>query len=130
MFVTRSKYDALYDRYVEMVAQRDDAIEDAKESAASVHQLATAAGRLDLEAVRARALAGQVRSAGRLGRRLMRALRVCARYRAENAALRREVAAARAAYDHAVGLDSPALDMGVHWQQRRSDRVVPKAVES
>lgn len=112
MFVTRARYEALYRRYV--------------------------------EAVRARALAGQVRSAGRLGRRLMRALRACARYRAESAALRREVARYRvsaaadarradslqAAYDHAVGLDSPALDMGVHWQQRRSDRPVPKAVES
>ncbi|MFE7626059.1 hypothetical protein [Streptomyces sp. NPDC057509] len=112
MFVTRSRYDALHARYVEVVEQRDEARQDAASllSAAnlSAYYIATADAPLR--------------------DRLSRALEACTRYRAEAAALRRELAAARAAYDHAVGLDSPALDLGRHWQQRRSDRPVPRAV--
>lgn len=63
------------------------------------------------------------------GNRLDRALRACARYRAENARLRSHLAQLQRGYDAAVGLDEPALDEGVHWQQRRSDMPKPKAVQ-
>jgi MoxR-like ATPase len=125
MFVTRARYEALRARYVEVLDERDAARRSAKESGDSVIQLAASTARAGQEAERGRAVARSLRSASRLGR----ALRACARYRAESAALRQQVAAVLAAYDHAVGLDSPALDMGVHWQQRRSDRPVPKAVD-
>lgn len=150
MFVTRARYDALHARYVEVLDERDAARKSAAESGDSVIQLAASTARAgqDMQAARdllrrseqgrrnLRGLLEHLRDTGSQGvlrtthNRLARALRGCARYRAEAAALRRELATARAAYDHAVGLDSPALDMGVHWQQRRSDRPVPKAVES
>lgn len=63
------------------------------------------------------------------GKRLDRALRACARYRAENARLRSHLAQLQRGYDAAVGLDEPALDEGVHWQQRRADKPRPKAVQ-
>ncbi|WP_328902323.1 hypothetical protein OHR86_22550 [Streptomyces sp. NBC_00441] len=150
MFVTRARYDALYARYVEVLDQRDAAVKSAKESGDSVIQLAASTARAgqDLQLARGllrkseqgrhnlRGLLEHLRDTGSQGvlrtthNRLTRALRACARYRAENARMRRQVAQLHAAYDNAVGLDSPALDMGVHWQQRRSDRPVPKAVES
>lgn len=130
MFVTRSKYDALHARYVEVLAQRDDARKNAKEASDSVIQLAASIDRTGHEASTGRALLAQIRASRSLARRLIRAVEACARYRDDAAALRHQLAQVQAAYDHSVGLDSPALDMGVHWQQRRSDRVVPKAVES
>ncbi|MEW2127069.1 hypothetical protein AB0891_25450 [Streptomyces sp. NPDC007259] len=126
MFVTRARYDALYARYVEVLDERDAARRSAKESGDSVVQLAASTARAGQRAEQARSFARGLHSASRLAR----ALRACARYRAENAQLRRSTVRLQADYDHAVGLDSPALDMGVHWQQRRTDRPVPKAVES
>jgi hypothetical protein len=126
MFVTRARYDALYARYVEVVDERDAARQEAAESSDSVIQLAASAARAGQDAERARALVGQVRSSGRLARRLGRAIRACARYRADAMVLRHQLAVARAQYDHAVGLDSPALDDGARWQERRTDRPVPK----
>lgn len=120
MFVTRSRYDALYRRYVEVVEERDEAREDARSASDSVIQLAARAGRD--AAPTARALLGQVQASRRIARRLMRALRACARYRAEAAVLRRQLATV--AYDNAVELDRPALDLGAGWQQRREDRPV------
>lgn len=130
MFVTRARYNALHARYVDVVEQRDDAVRSARESGDSVIQLAASAARAGQDAARARALVGQVRASGRLARRLARALRGCARYRAEAVALRRQLAAARAAYDHSVGLDAPALDEGAHWQRRREDRPTPRRAAS
>ncbi|MEU1494326.1 hypothetical protein ABZ456_29245 [Streptomyces sp. NPDC005776] len=126
MFVTRSKYDALYARYVEVVDQRDAARKSARESGESVIQLAASTARAGQEAERARAFARGLHSASRLAR----ALQACARYRGDARVLRYQLAAARAAYDNAVGLDSPGLNEGRHWQQRRSDKPRPKAVES
>lgn len=126
MFVTRSRYDALYARYVKVVGQRDAARLSAAESSDSVVQLAASAARAGQEALRARALVGQIRAANRFACRLARAIRACARYRADAMALRHQLAVARAQYDHAVGLDSPALDEGARWQERRTDRPVPK----
>lgn len=56
------------------------------------------------------------------GERLDRALRACARYRADNVRLTRQVATLQARLDSAVGLDAPNLDMGAHWQTRRPDK--------
>ncbi|MCX4540464.1 hypothetical protein [Streptomyces sp. NBC_01565] len=55
--------------------------------------------------------------------RLHRALRACARYRRDEAALARHAVALQQRLDHAVGLDSPALDAGARWQERRLDKV-------
>lgn len=55
--------------------------------------------------------------------RLHRALRACARYRDNEAKLARHAARLQERLDHAVGLDSPALDEGALWQDRRHDKV-------
>ncbi|WP_069743065.1 hypothetical protein [Streptomyces sp. EN23] len=41
---------------------------------------------------------------------------------ADLAAAERRVARLQAAYDNAVGLDNPTLDLGAHWQTRRADK--------
>ncbi|NUS76740.1 MAG: hypothetical protein HOV70_11140 [Streptomyces sp.] len=37
-------------------------------------------------------------------------------------AAERRAARLQAQYDHAVGLDNPSLDLGAHWQTRRTDK--------
>ncbi|THA82768.1 hypothetical protein [Streptomyces sp. A0592] len=54
--------------------------------------------------------------------RLHRALRACARYRADEARLTRHAAGLQARYDHAVGIDHPDVDAGARWQETRIDR--------
>jgi hypothetical protein len=63
------------------------------------------------------------------GDRLDRALRACARYRADNARLTRQVATLQGRLDNAVGLDAPSLDLGAKWQERRTDKPWPKFEE-
>ncbi|MEV6313394.1 hypothetical protein AB0M10_33000 [Streptomyces sp. NPDC051840] len=46
---------------------------------------------------------------------------------ADLAAAERRADLLQKAYDNAVGLDDPALDLGAHWQQRREDK--PQAVK-
>lgn len=60
--------------------------------------------------------------AGQLEARLARALRACARYRADNARLERREQHLQQRLDDAVGLTSPAFDQGAHWQARRADK--------
>lgn len=54
--------------------------------------------------------------------RLDRALRACARYRDAESKLARQNALLQNSYDHAVGLDSPAIEDGARWQERRPDK--------
>lgn len=49
-------------------------------------------------------------------------MRIVARLRTEVAAAERRAARVQAQYDNAVGLDNPTLDLGAHWQNRRSDK--------
>jgi hypothetical protein len=46
---------------------------------------------------------------------------------ADLAAAERRADRLQKAYDNAVGLDAPALDLGAQWQQRRTDK--PQAVK-
>lgn len=131
MFVLRSTHAALKTRYQQVLDQRNEA-----RQAAGAHLRAagfTAGQVITADDVTARYRHGMhvatirgIRLAGRLDRMV----RATARLRAELAAETRRANAAQAAYDHAVGLDSPALDLGAHWQERRSDRPRAKAVES
>lgn len=77
------------------------------------------------DVVRSRAHVLAVIGEARTVARLHRALRACARYRADEARLVGQLALLQAAYDNATGLDDPALDLGVHWQERRSDKPRP-----
>lgn len=85
--------------------QRDDAKADAR---AAQHTMRTAA---------------RLYAAENLAQRLDRALRACARYRQTETKLARRIAELQARHDHAVGLDSPALDAGALWQDRRHDKI-------
>lgn len=76
----------------------------------------------------AAALVGSATRASLMEHRLRRAVLVIVRLRHERAALERQLAALQFRYDTAVGLDSPALDEGARWQERRPDK--PQAVAS
>jgi predicted nucleic acid-binding Zn-ribbon protein len=89
------------------------------------------AARAESEAATARAaLSGQRRLAVDLDnreQRLAQQARVIADLRAELDRANRRADRLQQQYDSAVGLDSPALDDGARWQQRREDK---KAVTS
>lgn len=57
------------------------------------------------------------------GQQLERALEDCAQARADEAKVTARLAVVQQAYDHAVGLDSPAYDADARWQERRPDKV-------
>ncbi|MDT0409905.1 MULTISPECIES: hypothetical protein [Streptomyces] len=63
---------------------------------------------------------------GSLERRLRRLLIACARYRIELRRTQADFAFLQSRYDDALGLTSPAVEMGEHWQTRRSDKTVPE----
>ncbi|MFD3741622.1 hypothetical protein [Streptomyces sp. NPDC058629] len=124
MFVSRRKYDALAADYERVREQRDEAQRNVRAMQSTTR---TAAGQFtaaddELLRVRLAKLADAIRYTGRIAR----LVRIVARLRAEVAAADRRTARVQAAYDSAVGLDNPALDLGAHWQTRRSDR--PRAV--
>lgn len=126
MFVLRSTYRALRADYVRVLEQRDTA---RREHRAARTTTRIAAGQFtNTDDALGRARLARIRDAVRYGARIDRLIRAVAALRTENAQLRRQVTAARAAYDNAVGLDSPALDEGAHWQERRSDKPRPTAV--
>lgn len=56
-----------------------------------------------------------------LAARLDRALRGCARWRAEAAAQARLILDQQRQLDHLLEMDTPDVDAGVLWQQRRAD---------
>ncbi|WP_393057670.1 hypothetical protein [Streptomyces sp. LN549] len=131
MFVLRSTHAALKARYEQVLHQRDIARRDA---AAHLGAAGLTAGQVivaeDVAAMWQHTMSAAIRRNVRLGDRLERMVRATARLRTENAQLHRDLMKVWAAYDNAVGLDSPALDLGAHWQERRSDKPRAKAVES
>ncbi|MEU8473712.1 hypothetical protein [Streptomyces hygroscopicus] len=58
-----------------------------------------------------------------MGRRLDRALRACARYRADTDGQARLIRNQQQLLDTFYGLDTPAIAEGQQWQQRRHDRL-------
>ncbi|MEV5770128.1 hypothetical protein AB0L49_02490 [Streptomyces antimycoticus] len=58
-----------------------------------------------------------------MGARLDRALRACARYRAEVDGQARLIRNQQQLLDTFYGLDTPAVAEGEHWQQRRHDKI-------
>ncbi|WP_371624085.1 hypothetical protein OG245_15345 [Streptomyces sp. NBC_01116] len=120
MFVSRRKYNALAADYERIREQRDEA-----QRAVRAMQTATrtAAGQFTaaddtLNRVRLARLADAIRYTGRIAR----LVRIVARLRGEVGAAERRAYRLQAAYDSAVGLDDPLLDLGAHWQTRRSDK--------
>ncbi|ROQ69208.1 hypothetical protein EDD93_3705 [Streptomyces sp. 840.1] len=108
------------------IAELEDEARGLRYSSRHNAQLADRLTGRDEDRSRAHVLAviGQARTVARLHR----ALRACARYRDHEARLVGRLALLQAAYDTAVGLDDPALHLGVHWQERRSDKPRPTAV--
>lgn len=128
MFVLRSTHAALRADYVRVLEQRDTFRREAQAARTTTR---IAAGQFtNTDDALGRARLARIRDAVRYGARIDRLCRAVAQLRAENAQLRRQVAQLHAAYDHAVGLDNPSLDLGAHWQERRSDKPRAKAVTS
>ncbi|MEU2143584.1 hypothetical protein ABZ741_04635 [Streptomyces globisporus] len=120
MFVSRRKYDALAADYERIREQRDEAQRTVRAMQTATR---TAAGQFTaaddtLNRVRLARLADAIRYTGRI----TRLVRIVARLRTEVAAAERRAARVQAQYDNAVGLDDPTLDLGAHWQTRRSDK--------
>ncbi|MET8297430.1 hypothetical protein ABZW02_25730 [Streptomyces sp. NPDC005180] len=85
--------------------------------------------RLARLAARAEAYAQAYQQAQASDTRRRRLLVACATYRAESANLRalhyeqaRRIRHLETQLDHALGVDSPAVDAGSNWQQRRADK--------
>lgn len=122
MFVTRSRYRALAADYERVLEQRDEALRQARTHLTTTR---TAAGQYTTaDAALERTRLARIRDAVRYGARIDRLARAVARLRVEVAAEVRRADRLQAAYDHAVGLDTPALDLGAQWQQRRTDKPV------
>lgn len=120
MPVSRRKYEQLLADYERIREQRDEAQRNVRAMQTATR---TAAGQFtaaDDELLRTRLakLADEIRFA----RRIARLVQIVARLRTEVAAAERRAARVQAAYDNAVGLDNPALDLGAHWQTRRADK--------
>ncbi|PJN31335.1 hypothetical protein CG717_16350 [Streptomyces sp. CB02613] len=120
MPVSRRKYEQLLADYERIREQRDEAQRNVRAMQTATR---TAAGQFtaaddELLRVRLAKLADEIRFA----RRIVRLVRIVARLRGEVAAAERRTARVQAAYDNAVGLDNPTLDLGAHWQTRRADK--------
>lgn len=127
MFVLRSTHRALKADYQRVLEQRDTARREARTALATTR---TAAGQFtDTDNALFLTRLTRIREAVQYGGRIDRLCRAVAALRTDNAQLHRTVTRLQAGYDNAVGLDSPALDMGAHWQERRSDKPRPKAVQ-
>jgi len=61
--------------------------------------------------------------------RLARVLRACARYRAANRLLERDVARLQKRLDDALGLNTVAMEEGARWQERRPDLPRPRTAK-
>ncbi|PVD01310.1 hypothetical protein [Streptomyces sp. CS014] len=113
MPVSRRKYEQLLADYERMREQRDEAERKVRAMQTATR---TAAGQFTaaddtLNRVRLARLADAIRFA----RRVERLVRIVARLRTEVAAAERRADRLQAAYD-------PTLDLGAHWQTRRSDK--------
>ncbi|MBV7671409.1 hypothetical protein STHAL_18330 [Streptomyces halstedii] len=120
MPVSRRKYNELAADYERVLEQRDNARRQARTHLTTTR---TAAGQYTTaDAALERTRLARIRDAVRYGARIDRLARVVARLRVEVAAESRRADRLQAAYDHAVGLDAPSLDLGAQWQQRRTDK--------
>ncbi|WP_405695205.1 hypothetical protein OHA99_09250 [Streptomyces coelicoflavus] len=113
MFVRRSKHADLQARNERLA----HLLSEAHEELAAWKSSATRAAALYDDATTVAA-----EDAGQLKERLARALRACARYRTDNTRLQRRERTLQQRLDDAVGLTSPAVDEGTHWQARRTDK--------
>lgn len=123
MFVLRSAHRALQADYVRVLEQRDDARRQARAALTATH---LAAGQYtDTDAALDRVRLARLRDAVAYRRRITRLVRTIARYRTALTAETRRADRLQAAYDNATSLANPALDLGAHWQERRTDRPRP-----
>lgn len=125
MPVSRRKYNALAADYQRVLEQRDAARRQARAALASTHLAASQF--TDTDDALGRTRLARLRDAVAYRRRIERLARSIARLRSALTAETRRADRLQAAYDAAVGLDSPALDLGAQWQQRRTDK--PQAVK-
>jgi hypothetical protein len=123
---TRTVRD-LQERLAAVTEQRDAARADAAVWKGSSVRTAARFSELHTRAEKATA-AHRVEGeyTGALERRLRRLLIACARYRAELHRARRDLTRLQSRYDDAVGITTPAVEMGEHWQIRRSDKPIPE----
>lgn len=107
-------------RVAEFAEQRDEARTELAASRATVIRLAGRNTRLteQLELAYKQADDGALEE---MGARLDRALRACARYRAELVRTGRDMSRLQARLDDACGLNSAAVQAGQDWQGRRVD---------
>ncbi|MFY0511833.1 hypothetical protein ACOMD4_15825 [Streptomyces anulatus] len=120
MFVSRSKYNALAADYERVLEQRNDARRAAR---AHLTTTRTAAGQFTAaDDTLTRVRLARIRDAITYQQRIVRLTRAVINLRAAYAAAERRAARVQAAYDNAVGLNNPSLDLGAHWQTRRSDK--------
>lgn len=120
MFVLRSTHRALQADYQRVLEQRDDARRQARAALAASH---LAAGQFtDTDDALGRARLARLRDAVSYRRRIENLVHAVVAYRTALAVQTRRADRLQAAYDHAVGLDAPALDLGAQWQQRRTDK--------
>lgn len=120
MPVSRRKYNALAADYERIREQRDDAQRTVRAMQTATR---TAAGQFTAaDDTLTRVRLARIRDAVTYRQRIARLTRAVVTLRAAYAAAERRAARAQAAYDHAVGLDNPTLDLGAHWQTRRADK--------
>lgn len=125
MFVLRSTHAALQADYARVLEQRDDARREARAALAASHLAAGQFTNSDDALHRSRL--ARLRDAVAHRQRIERLARTVVRLRQALTAETRRADRLQARLDNAVGLDDPALDLGAHWQQRRSDK--PQAVK-
>lgn len=120
MFVSRRKYNALAADYERVLEQRDEAQRTVRAMETATR---TAAGQFTAaDDTLTRVRLARIRDAVTYRQRITRLTRAVVTLRAAYAAADRRARRVQAAYDSAVGLDNPSLDLGAHWQTRRSDK--------
>ncbi|MGA6873065.1 hypothetical protein ACO8D0_14325 [Streptomyces pratensis] len=125
MFVLRSTHRALQADYLRVLEQRNEAEQQAR--AARVSMKLAAGQFTDTDDALGQARLARISDAVGYRRRITRLIRTIARYRTALTTETRRADRLQKAYDHAVGLDTPALDLGAKWQQTRTDK--PQAVK-
>jgi len=127
MFVLASKHRDLHARYQHALTQLTTARAELANWKGSAIRTA---GRNTVLAERLDIARGAVlvdnEYVGQLEARLGRVLRACVRYRASIRRLERDNARLQARLDDGLGLNTPAMDEGARWQERRADLPRPR----
>lgn len=130
MFVLRSKYRDLQARHEHVVRILTTAREQLADFKGAAIRTAGRNTALTEQLETARDTAGvDTEYASQLETRLGRALKACARYRAANRQLERDVARLQQRLDDAAGLNTAAMEFGARWQERRADVHWPRPAE-